>query len=195
MLIKPRGDGRRRFDWNSVRFFLKSPSFVRLSIRAVEPMAITSPGITDRVGAAFVPLTNVPALEFVSVISQPASRRISTAWSRLAVLSGSTMSQLRLRPIEFSQYSTGILTCVVISSSRMTGSSRRRPRRSDTKQRHSTTRDSTGISTRNANRMTVSAVPKNSMIWASKRIPLSLFQYACPLLPDDRKTEKKRSII
>ena len=68
-------------------------------------MEMVSPGNTwaRRVGLSRFPLREVPALELVSMINQPCSRRMSTAWSRDMVASGREISQLLLRPMEFSQ--------------------------------------------------------------------------------------------
>ena len=54
------------------------------------------------------------------------------------------MSQLLLRPIEFSQYKTGMERPLAKSSNKTTGSSFRRPRFRETKNRTSTTVDNKG---------------------------------------------------
>ena len=108
------------------RFFCGDSSVLR-RISVVVPSLILSP-ISTSVGSSISRFrTRVPPWEPVSQTNQPSSRRISTAWSRETASSGIWMSQLRLRPMEFSQYSTGKRAPVAASSSRMTGSLRRCP--------------------------------------------------------------------
>ena len=66
-------------------------------------MVTLSPTFTSCRSWIFFPLTSTPDLEPVSQMNHPSSRRRSTAWSRDMVASGRVMSQLRLRPMEFSQ--------------------------------------------------------------------------------------------
>ena len=113
-----------------LRFFCGDSVALR-RISVVEPIENLSP-ISTSVGSVISrPRTRVPRCEPVSQMNQPSSRRISTAWSRETELSGIWMSQLRLRPIEFSQYSTGKCVPVAASSSMMTGSFRRWPLRKE----------------------------------------------------------------
>ena len=109
-----------------LRFFFGVSSALR-RISVVPPIENLSPISISAGSVISRPRTRVPRCEPVSQTNQPSSRRISTAWSRETDSSGIWMSQLRLRPIEFSQYSTGKCVPVAASSSMMTGSLRRWP--------------------------------------------------------------------
>ncbi len=136
------------------RLLCKSVSVVWRNRSTELPIATVSPGYRGNLseGFSFFPLTKVPALELVSMMNQPSSRRMSTAWSRDMVGSGRVMSQERLRPMEFSQYSTGKRAWVVTSSSIITGAAGRRPSFTERKHLMTMIRASTGTRMRSTYR-------------------------------------------
>ncbi len=91
------------------------------------PKVMLSPMRTSLGPLIFRPFTRMPPLEPVSDTNQPSSRRMNTPWSRDTAVSGRQISQLLLRPTEFSQYSTGNRAPLCSSSSMTTGSRRRWP--------------------------------------------------------------------
>jgi len=84
------------------------------------------------------------------------------------------MSQLLLRPIEFSQYKTGMERPLAKSSNKTTGSSFRRPRFRETKHRTSTTVDNKGTKILSTNIVILNALSNTWLLNIDGKAPFLL---------------------